>query len=315
MNRTTAGPMAMFAVALLATCSSNSAFGQAPAGRPGIQPKTFESAEAAAKALIDAASKNDTADLTAILGSSAQGILTSGNTNQDREERLEFSKRAAAKYLVEHSSMDSADAVVLVGNDDWPFPIPLIRDSQKWHFDPDLGAFELRARRIGENELDTIDVCEGYVGAQEAYAAKALSAAGSHAYAQKIMGSPEGKDGLYPGSAVAGAFPALVPEDLAMAEANSGVHGPKAFHGYYFRVLKGQGANAPGGAHKYIAGNAMIGGFGLIAWPAEYGKTGIHTLVVNQDGKIFEKDFGPRTTTLIPSIMWYDPDGTWAAVE
>jgi hypothetical protein len=303
------------AVAMIVTSIPNAAIGQAPAGHPGIQPRTFESAEAAAGALIDAASKNDTGELTAILGSTAQDILTSGNTNQDREERLEFSKLAAAKYLVEHSSIDSAAAVVLVGNDEWPFPIPLIRDGQKWHFDPDLGAFELRARRIGENELDTIEVCAGYVGAQEAYATQALSAPGTHAYSQKIMGSSGGKDGLYRSGTAAGAFPPLVPEDFAMAEAISGGHGRKPFHGYYFRILKQQGPNAPGGAHKYIAGNAMIGGFGLIAWPAEYGTTGVHTFIVNQDGQIFEKDFGPRTTTLIPSIMWYDPDGSWAAVE
>jgi len=315
MKHTATGRLVTFTVGLFATCGFHTAFGQTPAAGAAIHPRAFDSAEGAAKSLIDAASKNDTGELTAILGSGAQGILTSGNTNQDREERLEFSKLASGKYLVEHSSMDSGAAVLLVGNEDWPFPVPLVRDGQKWHFDPDLGTFELRARRIGKNELDTIEVCAGYVGAQEAYASQAISARGVQAYAQKIMSSPEGRDGLFPGGTTPGAVPPLVPEEFAMAEANAGVRGRKPFHGYYFRVLKGQGPNAAGGAHKYIAGSAMIGGFGLIAWPAEYGTTGIHTFIVNQDGRIFEKDFGPRTTTLIPSIMWYDPDSSWAVVE
>jgi hypothetical protein len=286
MTLTTKKPLAVFAATLIATCCSSAAFAQ-------IQARTFDSPEQAASALIGAASKDGTRELTAILGSAAQGILTSGNAAQDTEERQEFSKLATTKNQVEHSSMDSTTAVLLVGAEGWPFPIPLARTGQKWSFDAARGAVELRARKIGGNELDAIEMCAAYVGAQEEYAAQKSSPAGVHAYAQSLMSLNQRK----------AASGDLIPED------------GKPYHGYYFRVIKEQGPNAPGGAHKYVAGGAMIGGFALVAWPAEYGATGIHTFIVNHDGEIYEKDFGPRTVTLTPSIARYDPDSSWTAVE
>jgi hypothetical protein len=267
-----------------------------------VHPKTFDSPDAAAKALIEASAKNDASELTAVLGSASKGILTSGDVAQDQQERAEFSKLAATKNHIERSSMDSNLAVLLVGSEDWPFPIPLVRKGQEWHFDPELGGIEIQARKIGADELDAIEISMGYVGAQEAYAAASGS---GRAYARNIGG----KDGLYQ----PGKNPELVPEGFAGADAGSS--SKKPYHGYYFRVLTGQGPNAPGGPHRYIVGNTMIGGFGLIAWPAEYGVTGIHTFTVNQDGQVFEKDFGPRTTTLAGPLTIYDPDSSWTPVD
>jgi hypothetical protein len=210
--------------------------------------------------------------------------------------------------------MSSSTAVLLVGNDDWPFPIPLARSGQQWSFDPKSGAVEMQARRIGGNELDVIEICMGYVTAQEAYARqtsandKGAPDKGGPAYAEKIMSSPGSKDGLYQ----SGASPAIIPEGLAMAEHPQN---KKPYHGYYFRVLKEQGPDAPGGAHNYIAGKYMIGGFALIAWPAEYGVTGIHTFIVSHDAQVFEKDLGPRTATSVAAITRYNPDGSWTIVD
>jgi hypothetical protein len=274
-------------------------------------PKAFASPDEAVQALIDAVSRNDQNMLTLILGSKARSLLTSGNAAQDQQEREEFYKLASAKNHIEHSSIYSGTAVLLVGDQDWPFPIPLVMADRQWHFDADLGAVEMRARRIGANELDAIEICMGYVTAQQTFSEQQLSGKGPPAYAQKIMSAPGSKDGLYQ----RGASPELVPEGLAMAAASAPGPERKAYHGYYFRVLTQQGPNAPGGAHKYVAAGAMIGGFALIAWPAEYGATGIHTFIVNHDGEVFEKDLGPRTATLSPQIVTYDPDSTWTAVD
>jgi hypothetical protein len=207
--------------------------------------------------------------------------------------------------------MNSGTAVLLIGNEDWPFPVPLVRTGQTWHFDAESGSVEMLARRIGADELDAIDICLGYVAAQENFAAQRQSGTEAPGYAQKLMSSSGGKDGLYQ----TGAAQNLVPEGLAMAEAVPRENGRKPYHGYYFRVLKEQGPDAQGGAHKYVAGKAMIGGFALIAWPSQYGVTGIHTFTVNQDGQVFEKDLGSKTTNLAQQITSYNPDTSWAAVD
>lgn len=312
MTHIAAKSFTIFGVALIAAYGSVAVLAQtAQPGPAAIHARAFDSPDEAVKALLAAASKNDTHELAAILGSAAQGVLTSGNAAQDQEERREFSRLATAKSHIEHSSMNSASVVLLFGDDDWPFPIPLVQTGQQWHFDPELGAVEMRARRIGANELDAIEICIAYVGAQETYAAQEVSGKGPPAYAQKIMSSPGNKDGLYQ----PGATQELVPEGFAVADASSQGQGRKPYHGYYFRVLKEQGPNAPGGTHKYVARGAMLGGFALIAWPAEYGATGIHTFIVSHDGQVFEKDFGPRTTALTLPIVRYDPDESWIVVD
>lgn len=284
--------------------------GAAPAQTQPIHPKMFDTPQAAAQALITAAGNDNTNELTEILGSSAKGILTSGNAAQDQVERREFSKLAMAKNQIEPSSMDNNMAVVVVGFENWPFPIPLVKTGQEWHFDPQKGAVEVRARRIGADELDAIEICTGYVAAQENYARQNPSKGGP-AYAETIMSSPGTGNGLYR----QGDAKELVPEGFAMADAGSPDHAKKPYHGYYFRVLKQQGPDAAGGAYKYTVGGAMIGGFALIAWPAEYGETGIHTFIVNQDGVVFEKDLGSRTAALAAATTTYEPDNSWTPVD
>jgi hypothetical protein len=265
--------------------------------------KTFASPDAAAQALIDAASKNDTATLRLILGSSAKGILTSGDPKQDEAERQEFAKIAVEKHHLVQSSMNSHVMMLLIGDQDWPFPIPLLHEGKTWRFDPQRGAMEVRARQVGEHELDAIQACAAYVGLQEAYAAKKRSAAGTVEYASTVA------------TTVASApASSQVPKEFSEA---AGQHPSRPYHGYYFRVLTGQGPNAPGGQHSYMLGKAtpgdgMIGGFALVAWPAQYGVTGVHTFIVNQNGIVYEKDRGPQTAT---PVTIYDPDSSWTPVD
>jgi len=259
---------------------------------PKVRQETFDSPEAATQALIEAAAADNTATLRQILGSSAKGILTSGSATQDKAERGEFARIANAKHQLVKSSMNPRVMVLLVGDQQWPFPIPLLHDGDKWRFDPQRGAIEVRARQIGTDELDAIQACAAFVGVQEKYAAKNRSAAGTLEYAQTVASAP-------------------VPKEFAAA---AGPHPTHAYHGYYFRVLKQQGPNAPGGEHSYVFGksNSMIGGFALAAWPAVYGVTGIHSFVVNQDGVVYEKDRGPKSSTPIVS---YNPDASWMPVD
>ncbi len=185
--------------------------------------------------------------------------------------------------------MNSHVMVLLIGEQEWPFPIPLVREGEKWRFDSDRGAMEMRARHVGANELDAIEASVAYVSAQQAYAAKKRTAAGTQEYAQSIASCD-------------------LPRQLADA---AGDKPTRPYHGYYFRALKGQGPNAPGGQHSYMVGKAVIGGFALVAWPAQYGVGGIHTFIVNQDGVVFEKDRGAQAAP----ITSYNPDPSWTPVQ
>jgi hypothetical protein len=301
-------PLTIFTLAALAASFSGIA---APQERKTASQKTFDSPEAAVQALIDATSKNDSAALSAVLGSNGQGMLTSGDAGQDQAERREFGQLASTRHRLEPSTMKAGTMILLVGEQDWPFPVPLVRAEQRWRFDPAIGALEVRARRVGANELDAIEICAGYVEAQQAYAAQHRSGAATMEYAKAIVSSAGQKDGLYQ----PGASPELVPQGFADAAMESPGRKGKPYHGYYFRVLTEQGPNAPGGPHKYVAGKFMIGGFGLVAWPAQYSVTGVHTFIVNQDNTVYEKDLGPQTPSLAPALVRYDPDSSWTPVD
>jgi len=281
--------------AMIFVMAAGSAFAQAPAtppakAAPKPQQKTFESPEAATQALIDSASMNDVAALKAILGSSAKGILTSGDPKQDEAERQEFVKIATEKHHLEKSSMNSRLMVLLIGDQEWPFPIPLLHEGDRWRFDPMGGAMEVRARQVGANELEAIQACAAFVGVQQNYAMKKRSAAGTLEYAETVATSP-------------------VPKEFAEA---AGPNPTRPYHGYFFRVLKEQGPNAPGGQHSYVMGKTMMGGFALVAWPAQYGVTGVHTFIVNQQGVVYEKDRSARSA--MPPTS-FDPDTTWMPVD
>jgi len=276
---------------------------------PGPVQTAFDTPEAAVQALMDAVSKNDSAKLSALFGASARQVLTSGDPQKDKAEREEFSQLASRKHELQPSTMNHDVMILTVGAEDWPFPVPLLRTNGKWRFDTDQGRIEMRARRIGANELDAIEVCAGYVEAQQAYAAQDRDKNGMLKYAQQIMSSAGKHDGLYwegEGS--------LVPVGFAEAESHNGPK-PKPYHGYYFHILKSQGSNAPGGQHSYLSKDSMIGGFALVAWPAEYGVTGIHTFIVNQDGVVYERDFGMPTSNLAAPVNRYDPDKSWVTVN
>lgn len=294
MNATIAPVAFILASGLLfgqANSQSPTANVQAPTANR-VPEKTFNTPEEATQALIMAAANDDTAELRSILGSSARGILTSGSAEQDKSERGEFARIANAKHKLERSSMNPNVMVLLIGDQQWPFPIPLVKDGKVWRFDPQRGAIEVRARKIGEDELDAIQACAAFVAVQQQYAAGKRSPAGTLEYADSIAST-------------------RVPKEFAAA---AGPHPAHPYHGYYFRVLKQQGPNAPGGAHPYTYGktNAMIGGFALVAWPAQYGVTGVHTFVVNQDGVVYEKDRGPQSSTPVTS---FDPDASWTPVD
>jgi hypothetical protein len=270
---------------------------------PAMAQERFDSPEAAAQAVIDAANNHDSARLTAVLGTEARAILTSGDAAQDRAEQTEFANLAHTKHQLERCPIDENRVILSVGEADWPFPIPIVRTGGKWSFDASQADVEMRARRIGANEMDAVEICKGYVEAQQKYA-EDHAKDGMPMYAARLMSTPGQHDGLYWESAKESLIPA------GLAESNS-----KPYHGYYFRILEEQGPNAPGGAHAYRVGGKLMGGFGLVAWPAEYGVTGIHTFIVNHNGTVFEKDIEPAGGKAPVPITRFDPDGSWIRVE
>jgi DUF2950 family protein len=279
---------------------------------PSIAQERFDSADAAAKAIIDAADNHDSARLSAILGPQAKGILTSGDPARDSGEQAEFARLAHAKHRLEVASMNPNRAILSIGDEDWPFPVPIVRSNGKWSFDASQTAVEMRARRIGSDELDAIEICRGYVEAQRKYASVDRNKDGMLEYASRLMSTPGDHDGLYS----EGANDPLVPEGFAKAEWDAvRKDGAKPYHGYYFRILDKQGPNAPGGAHVYGVKNKLIGGFALVAWPAEYGVTGIHTFIVNQNGVVFQKDIAPVAGKPSLQITSFDPDASWQPVD
>jgi len=267
----------------------------------------FDTPEAAANAAIDGAEKHDTAALAALFGPQGNAILTSGNTSQDRSEQTEFAKLARAKHLVIADPMNSNRAILSVGDEDWPFPVPIVRSDGKWAFDPAAAKVEMEARRIGGDELDALEICAGYVDAQRRFASEDHDKDGMLHYAAHMMSGEDGKNGLFQQNV----DQPLVPEGLAQATSEGQKRSAKPYHGYYFRILEGQGPNAPGGAHSYVVKGKLMGGFGLVAWPAQYGVTGIHTFIVNQDGVIYQKDIAPSPAGGGSAVTRYDPDPTW----
>ena len=292
------------AIPLILCWAGLSLWAQSPAA-------TFDSPQAAVQALIDAAEKNDAARMSALFGPNSKELLSAGDPTKDRAEREEFSQLMRKKHQLEPSTLNSHVMILTVGEENWPFPVPLIQSNGRWKFDSAEGRIEMRARRIGANELDAIEICAGYVEAQQAYASRVRDEHGLLEYAPQIRSSSGKHDGLYwqgPDS--------LVPEGFAEAESRGeGAGKAKAYHGYYFRILKSQGPDAPGGQHNYVTKDSMIGGFALVAWPAEYGVTGIHTFIVNQDGIIYERDLGTPASNLTSAVTAYNPDKDWIPVH
>ena len=281
---------------------------------PQTTQQTFATPEEAAQATLDAAGRNDTAALLKLFGPSGKDIVESGDPAEDKNGRAEFVRAAREKLKVVQDPGNPNRATLSVGEQDWPFPVPLVRKDGKWHFDSAAGRMEILAHRIGENEVNAVEVCRGYVEAQTEYASQDRDKDGVLKYAQKIVSTPGKQDGLY----WEGASEALVPKAFAGAAAANlaaGASKPDRYHGYYFRILKAQGPDAAGGAFDYVVNGKMIGGFALVAFPAEYGVSGVKTFVVNHRGVVYEKDLGPNTGVLARQMTKFNPDKTWQTAE
>jgi len=286
---------------------TNSSKAKAPAAKQ----KTYGRPEEAVKDLMAAVKAGETKTLTAILGSSAKGILHSGDAVADRAGRERFLKA----YEEANKLEKSGDKVTLVvGKDGFPFPVPVVKDAAGWRFDAKAGQEEILNRRIGRNELSVMQVVLAYVDAQRDYYLRNPQKEKLLVYAQKFASTEGKRDGLY--------FPTKGDEPssplgplLDKAKAAGYVKGqdgkPGAYHGYYYRILKAQGPDAPGGAYDYVAQGKMFGGHALVAWPATYGNSGVMTFLVNHDGVVYEKDLGPDTAATVQKIAKFNPDSTW----
>lgn len=286
----------------------------ASAGAQTLQPqRTFDTAQSAADALIAATERDDMPLMLDIFGPGGKDLLDSGDAVQDKNARIAFLSAAHDKKSVAVDPKNPNRATLAVGDDEWPLPVPIVKTQGKWHFDASAGRDEILRRRIGANELDAIQVCRGFDEAQRAYATEPHD--GVNQYAQKIFSSPGKQDGLYwenadgtPGGPVSKAVANAIQEGYT-AEPGGG------YHGYHFYVLHSQGPAAPMGQMDYVVKGIMIGGFALLAVPAEYGVSGIQTFIVGPDGIVYQKDLGPKTEDLARSINWYNPDKTWKRTD
>jgi hypothetical protein len=278
-------------------------------------PKTFPTADAAFQALADAAKSGDAKMLVALLGPGAKAVVDSGDKVADKQNAENFSNAYATKHAVQ---MDGdAKATLTVGSDDWPLPIPAVKGAGGWMLDGESGKRELLARRIGENELNAIEVVRAIVDAQFDYSSEDRDKDGLRDYAAKFISTKGKKDGLYwPTKEGEPASPLGPIVGKAAAQGYKGESGkPAPYHGYYYRILTAQGKDAPGGARNYVVRGRMLGGFAVVAYPATFGNSGIMTFIVNQDGKVYQKDLGASTAATAQAMKAYNPDNSWTEVK
>ena len=310
---TVRGVMVSSAVAILSLCLLVPlAFGQSNR-HLASRGKGFATPQEAADSLIAAASTYDEAQLKEILGPSSWDIIHTGEPARDKENSLAFAEQARTKMSVDVDPKNRNRATVVVGNEDWPLPIPLTKVGSLWYFDTNAGRQELLRRRVGRNELDAIQICRGYVEAQNDYAVS-KKVNGVNQYAQRIISTPGQQDGLAWQNAD-GTWDGPIGEKVAAAITRGYANRNEPYHGYFFKVLKGQGPAAPLGELDYVIKGVMIGGFALIASPAQYRNTGVKTFMVSQDGVVYEKDLGPNTLTLFQNIDRFNPDRSWTPVK
>jgi hypothetical protein len=296
------------ALILLMSCAA------ARAAAPATGQKHFETPEEAVQALIDALRKDDTKQLGEVLGPGSGPLLFSGDKVADTRGRESFLREYDERH---HLEAGGGKIVLYVGSDDYPFPIPVVPDGPSWRFDTPEGKEEILNRRIGRNELSAIQVCLAYVDAQREYYAQARKQGQVLEYAQRLASTPGKRDGLY-WEAKAGEPESPLGPFVAKARTEGyrkgTQQGPIPYHGYYYRILTGQGSDAPGGATDYVANGHMIGGFGMVAFPAQYGASGVMTFIVNHDGVVYQKDLGPNTATLAKQMKLFNPDSSWQKV-
>lgn len=279
----------------------------------GTAARAFNTPQEAAGALVDAAEKFDVRALEEIFGPDGDDIVLSGEYPQDRQRAASFAAEAREKKGVSVDPKRGNRAFLLVGNEDWPFPVPLVKLGDKWYFDAKAGREELLHRRIGGNELDAIDICRGYVEAQHEYALQKREGYEVNQYAQRIVSTPGKQDGLAWQSAD-GNWSGPIGEKIARAIEQGYSGGAEPYHGYFFKILKGQGPASPLGQVNFVVKGVMIGGFALVAAPAEYGETGVKTFIVSHDGVVYQKDLGPATLAEFEKMELFNPDRSWKPV-
>jgi hypothetical protein len=271
---------------------------------------SFATPKQAADALIQAAASYDVPALMKLFGPEGEDIVSSADAVRDKSSAASFAAEAHEKTDVAIDAKNPSRAILSVGNEEWPLPIPIIKKGGKWYFDTKAGLKEILFRRIGTNELDAITICRGFVEAQEDYAEQIHDNSGVNQYAQRIISTPGKQDGLAWRNPD-GSWGGPVGEAVAKALVEGYVDKRKPFHGYYFKVLKGQGPDAPLGKLNYMIEGAMIGGFALVAVPADYRVTGVKTFMVSYNGVVYEKDLGPDSLSIVKDLELYNPDKTW----
>lgn len=276
------------------------------------QQKTFSSPEEAAKALVAAAKSGDAKAMQGILGPGSVELVQSGDAVADRAGRERFVQAYGQANKL--ARQGDAKAILLVGKDEWPLPIPIVKDAAGWRFDPKEGREEILNRRIGRNELSAVQAVLAYADAQREYYLRNPQGDKLLHYAQKFVSAPGKRDGLY-FPTKAGEKPSPLGPLFTSAKAEGYTKGeagqPYAYHGYHYRIIRAQGPSARGGAYDYVAQGRMIGGFALVAWPASYGNSGVMTFIVNHDGVVFEKDLGPDTAVAVKKVTRFNPDKSW----
>ena len=298
----------LFAAQQSAATRAPAAIASAAAG-----PKKFDTPQQAADALVDAAQRFDEVALVQIFGPNGEDVVFSGETAQDRQRASDFVAEAGEKKSVSVDPRRGNRAFLLVGKEDWPFPVPLVKLGDKWFFDAKAGRREMLYRRIGANELDAINICHGYVDAQNEYALQKRDGYDVNQYAQRVISTPGKQDGLAWKNSD-GTWGGPVGEKIAQAIEQGYTSRSEPYHGYFFKVLKGQGPAAPMGQMDFVVKGLMIGGFALVAAPAEYGITGVKTFIVSYDGVVFQKDFGPATVDEFAKMERFNPDKSWTPV-
>ncbi len=296
-----------------ALCSLLAGCGERKKPAPAVPDRQYATAEEAAAALVAAAEQFNVSELKAILGPDGDVLVSSADTVADRNHAVAFAQQARVQQRLEFDSARTS-AVISVGAEDWPMPIPIVEQGGKWHFDASAGKEEVLRRRIGQNELDAIQVCRGYVDAQYEYSLRRHDGSLVNQYAQRVISTPGKQDGLSWRTAD-GTWEGPVGEEIAGFIGEGYTDKSKPFHGYYFKVLKGQGPDAPLGAMDFMVEGAMIGGFALVAAPADYGVTGIQTFIVSWEGIVYQKDLGEKTLEAFKTMERYNPDSTWQAVR
>ena len=291
---------------------------QTATGTAGVAPATpvtrFNSPAQAADAFVAAAEGFDKVALGQLFGPAFEAVLLSGEDPQDRERAAEFVAKAKEQTRVSVDPKRGTRAFLLVGDDSWPFPIPIVKRTGKWSFDTEAGRQEMLYRRIGGNELDAIQICRGYLEAQQEYALRKREGYNANQYAQRIISTPGTQDGLA-WRDEDGNWEGPIGEKIAEAISRGYSKGTEPYHGYVFKILKGQGPAAPLGEMDFVVNGVMIGGFALVVAPADYGVTGVKTFMVSNDGVVYEKDLGPNTLDEFSKMERFNPDKTWSPVK